>query len=239
MKVSVCLASYNGEKYIKEQLMSILPQLGESDELIISDDGSKDETIKIIESIEDPRIKLIHNKDRHGCIGNFENALKSATGDYIFLSDQDDVWLSGKYQEVCSLLENNDLVVTDSYITGDQLNILENSFFKYFKSGKGLIKNIIRSSYYGSCMAFNSRILNLSLPFPNTKEIGHDLWIGLVSEMSGKVLFYPKPLLLYRRHQSVFCNIGVGSPKKSRSLFNKIWGRVVILTYVIKFRLKN
>ena len=93
---SVCMASFNGERYIKEQIDSILLQIGEDDELIISDDGSTDQTVDVICSYRDDRIKFVRNVNRHGCIGNFENALRVASGDFIFLADQDDIWLSDK-----------------------------------------------------------------------------------------------------------------------------------------------
>ena len=94
--ISVCIATYNGEKYLREQLDSILPQLAESDEVIVSDDGSTDGTIDLITSLNDPRIKIVSNSGRKGYVGNFENALKHTTGDYIFLSDQDDIWYPNK-----------------------------------------------------------------------------------------------------------------------------------------------
>ena len=89
--IAVCMASYNGEKYIKEQLESILPQLGEDDDLIISDDGSKDNTYEIIRQFGDKRIKYIMNTGKHGSTYNFQNALKNADADIYFLADQDDV----------------------------------------------------------------------------------------------------------------------------------------------------
>ncbi|MCD8291094.1 MAG: glycosyltransferase, partial [Prevotella sp.] len=98
MKVSVCIATYNGEKYIEEQIRSILSQLSDNDEVIISDDGSHDQTLSLIQSIGDKRIKIFQNEGRHGFKYNFENTLKKVQGDYIFLCDQDDVWLPNKVQ---------------------------------------------------------------------------------------------------------------------------------------------
>lgn len=97
--ISVCMATYNGEKYIKEQIDSILKQLGSDDELVISDDGSSDGTIDIILGYHDPRIHL-YKGSFHSPAFNFENALKNATGDFIFLSDQDDIWYDNKVPEI-------------------------------------------------------------------------------------------------------------------------------------------
>ena len=115
--ISVCMATYNGEKYIREQIDSILAQLGDKDELIVSDDGSADATLSIVRSFSDPRIKIISNTGKHGTNGNFENALKHAQGDYIFLSDQDDVWLPGKVNICLQALQTAHLVVHDCYVT--------------------------------------------------------------------------------------------------------------------------
>lgn len=234
--VSICIASFNGEKYIQEQLASILKQINAEDEIIISDDSSTDSTIEVIKNNTDTRIKLLLNNKFRDPIQNFQNALNYAEGKYIFLSDQDDVWVEGKYEQLLQLLNKYDLVISDSVIVDEQLQVLHSSFFKYFNSGKGILKNIIKSSYYGSCMAFKRKVLQASLPFPDTKEIGHDLWIGLVAEMIGAVYFYPKPLLLYRRHNTAFTPVNVG--KSTRTKYQMLRGRVIMFKEVAKFYLK-
>ena len=131
MKISVCLATFNGEKYLQQQIESILIQLGDNDELIISDDGSSDQTLNIIESFSDKRIHIFHNKMNHGFIGNFENALRIATGDYIFLSDQDDVWSSDKLRISLQALEKADLIVHDA----EMIDGMGNSLGKNYITG--------------------------------------------------------------------------------------------------------
>ena len=235
--VSVCIASFNGEKYIQEQLFSILKQLDTKDEVIISDDSSTDNTIEVIKNIIDPRIKLFVNNTFRDPIKNFQNALINAQGDYIFLSDQDDVWLSDKYKEMVKLLNIYDLVISDSIIVDEQLKTLHPSFFKYFNSGKGILKNMIKSSYYGSCMAFRKEVLYAAIPFPDTKEIGHDLWLGLVAEILGTVYFYPKPLLLYRRHHTAFTPVNVG--RSTRTKYQMLVGRIIMVRELLKFYVRN
>lgn len=239
-KISVCLASYNGEKYIKEQIESILIQLQPNDELIISDDCSVDDTIRVIESIVDHRIKLLINSKKHSFKNptrNFQNCLENATGDYIYLSDQDDIWIEKKIEKMQILLKDYDLVVSNSILVDEDLNVLETSFFNFFGSGKGILKNVIRGCYFGSCMGFRKSLLDYCLPFPNTKEIGHDLWIGLVGEMTGKVLFYDEPLLLYRRHTSAF-TVGMGLNRSNRSLLQQIKGRIIMFREITRFLIK-
>src|SRR5674476_13034 len=114
--ISVCLTTYNGEEYILEQIQSILCQIGNDDEVIISDDGSTDHTLKILNKQEDHRIKIYHNNNSKGIISNIENALTYAKGDIIFLADQDDVWLPNKVRICSEALINNNLVISDCYV---------------------------------------------------------------------------------------------------------------------------
>lgn len=234
---SVCIATYNGEEYIVEQLQSILEQLKEDDEVIVSDDGSTDHTLNVVTSIGDKRIKIIHNHC-HGVQGNFENALRHSIGDIIFLSDQDDVWLPGKYERCIEELKRVDLVCTNSMITDEKLNIVNIDFFSLYHSGVGVLKNVLTNTYYGSCMAFRHSLLDYALPFPATKEIGHDIWLGLVAEMTGKVRFIGTPYLLYRRHIGTSTNTTGLWKRSNRPLWKKIWSRVVVLYYVCKFKIR-
>ena len=94
--ISVCIASYNGGTFIHQQLSSILYQIGENDEVIVSDDGSTDNTVSVIKSFHDKRIRIIDGPGQASPVMNFENVLNAAKGDYIFMADQDDVWLDGK-----------------------------------------------------------------------------------------------------------------------------------------------
>lgn len=230
------MTTYNGDRFLKEQVYSILNQIRPEDELIISDDSSIDGTVEILKGIMDSRVKLLLNNTFRDPIMNFQNCLKQASGEFIFLADQDDVWLSSKYVQMINLLKDYDVVISDSIIVDEDLKVLESSFFKFFGSGKGIFKNVIKSSYYGSCMAFRKSLLDRSLPFPNTKEIGHDLWIGLVGEMTGKVFFYDEPLILYRRHALAFTVTGMG--KSKRSILQKIKGRIIMFREITRFLIK-
>ena len=201
MAISVCIATYNGQQFIEEQLLSILSQLGENDEIIISDDGSTDNTLFIIDRLADTRIRVYNNLGRSGPIYNFENALKHAVGDYIFLSDQDDKWLPGKVEKMKQALNNIELVVSDCYIGDEDLNIIKESFFDWRSSRNGILKNIWRNSYLGCCMAFHRNLLEYALPFPKNIPM-HDIWLGLIAEIYYKTIFIPDRLMVYRRHRS-------------------------------------
>src|SRR5687768_11846473 len=119
--VSVCMATKNGAKYIREQLDSILAQLDPSDEIVISDDASTDETISLIESYNDNRIRLLKNKSSVGISRNFEISLTVSKGEFIFLADQDDVWTSNKVEVMKKSLDRYDLVVSDCLLVDHSL----------------------------------------------------------------------------------------------------------------------
>ena len=236
---SICIATYNGEKYIKEQLTSILSQINIDDEVIISDDNSTDKTTEIIKSLNDSRIKLIKG-DFHNFTFNFENAIKQAKGEYIFLADQDDVWLPNKYTTMLNALKKYDLVCSNAIITDQNLTPIHTSFFQYYNSGCGKLKNIIKCTYCGACMAFSHKILQAIQPFPNTSIFGHDLWIGLVAESIGKVHFLDTPLILYRRHEDSLTTISNNFLTRSkRPLWIKIKSRISITYYIIQLNIKH
>ncbi len=227
--ISVCIATYNGEKFIKEQLKSILYQLSNVDEVIISDNCSSDKTVQIIESFKDKRIKLLIFEKKN-IVLNFENALNSSIGDIIFLADQDDVWLEGKVELCLQALEAVDLVLTNAVIVDENLKKSHSSFFEFRKTTKGLLKNIYKNTYVGSCMAFRRSILKKALPFPRNIAM-HDCWIGLVAELNGSITHIDQALLLYRRHGN---NASNSSGKTSKSIIEIISIRFWLVYYLLK-----
>jgi hypothetical protein len=153
----------------------------------------------------------------------------------IFLSDQDDVWLPGKVSQCLKIIINYDLVVTNCKVVDENLKITHESYFGVVHSGKGLVKNLYKSTYLGCCLAFNRNVLNAILPIPNNLMMYHDWWIGFISEQKFKVYFESKPLLLYRRHGNTTSST-VG--KSKNSLFFKIKSRWQLFTLGLK-RLKE
>ena len=200
--ISVCIATYNGEKYLRSQLDSIIKQLSDKDEIVISDDGSSDSTIDIITEYH-MRFKNIVflNGPRKGVVKNFENAFQHARGDYIFFSDQDDVWTDKKVETVMACFRQTgcDLVVHDAYIVDADCKIIEESFFEHRNSRKGFYQNIWKNSFLGCCMAVKKEVFRVALPFPDKIEM-HDWWVGLITEKIGKTVFLKDKLLYYRRH---------------------------------------
>lgn len=198
-KISVCIATYNGAKYIKKQVDSILTQLKGEYEIIVSDDSSTDNTLEIIAAYNNPNIKIFPNQKFKSPIFNFENALKHATGDFIFLSDQDDLWLDNKVEKVTLALSSCDIVLSDCKIMDADDNVIEESFFKVNGSGRGFLKNLWKNSYLGCCLAMRRTVLERALPFPKDIPM-HDWWIGIISESFFSITILYEPLICYRRH---------------------------------------
>lgn len=219
------MASYNGARFIEEQIISILNQLGINDELIISDDGSTDETINIIKRIEDDRIKLVVNKGERGYTKNFENALKNATGEIFFLSDQDDVWLPTKVSKCIDVLKTSNFVMSDAYLTDTNLNRKEYTHFDCHNVKKGFFINLLKTRYVGAFMAFDKNVYDYIMPFPKKSKLSpHDYWITLVVESKFKTTLIHEPLVLYRRHDS-----NLTGKRQGRTLYLMIMQRLYSL----------
>lgn len=226
--ISVCMATYNGERFIKEQIDSILPQLSENDELIISDDGSTDRTLEIIASYKDDRIKVFHHKKTVNkyyptlkvcySTSNFENALKQAKGNYIFLCDQDDIWEKNKVEESMKLLEKYDYVIHNFSVIDENGNIVRQKFYNKPSLKFKILSDVVRPNFWGCCSCFNRKILEKSLPFPD-KICLHDFWIGLVAEKFGKCLWNGSCLI---RHRISGQNTSSGGRKSENPLLLKI-----------------
>ena len=204
MSVSVALAAKDGAQFILAQVESVLLQLDEArgDELVISVDPSLDDTADIARrfSEKSPLVKYIDGPGR-GVQANFEHALNACQGDYIFLCDQDDVWMPNKVEEVMKALEvdSAELVLHDAMVVDEGLKQLHASFFEQRGSKQGVWQNILKNSFMGCCMAFKKELLQTALPFP-VKIPMHDQWLGLMATQQGTVSFLPQQLIKYRRH---------------------------------------
>lgn len=207
--ISVCIAVYNGEKFLEAQVNSILPQLSAEDEIVVSDDCSTDSSLSILKAMGDARIRIIGNTERLGPIYNAERALRAARGNLIFLSDQDDVWLPGKADTCMDALEDADLVLHDAFILHGGARLPE-TLFQRRSARPGLLHNLYRNGYTGCCMAFRRAVLDTALPFPPALPM-HDQWIGLVAEQKYRVQFLDAALIEYREHSSNYTATASGS----------------------------
>lgn len=236
--ISVCIATYNGERYIREQIESILPQLSEEDEVIVSDDESTDSTLKIISAYNDSRIRILHHKkDKEKFIldystRNFEFALHQAKGDYIFLCDQDDVWLPMKVEKMLADLRNGYLLtLCDCKVCSDDKTVYQDSFFKTNRTSLSLFNLIVRPRILGCCIAIRKEMLDIAFPFPKTK-VGHDIWLVLLAKYYGKAHLLNETLHLYRRHGDTVSCAG----EKSKY---PIWFRTYLRLFIVKAFVKR
>ena len=204
--ISVCMATYNGVKFIREQLESILSQLSSDAEIVVADDGSTDDTLSVVASLGDSRIRVLPAEKHFGVIYNYERALQASKGEIIFLADQDDVWLPGKVEKVLAALNDADLVTHDAFMLGLS-DTLESAWVRTGKLSdirtyrSGVVTNWWKNSFTGCCMAFRRNVLDKALPFPKNLPM-HDQWLGLVAEKYFKVSYVNEPLVEYRQHSS-------------------------------------
>jgi glycosyltransferase involved in cell wall biosynthesis len=201
--LSVCMATCNGSRFIRAQLESILPQLGPDDELIVSDDGSTDDTTEIVRGYGDPRIRLLTGNRFSSPVRNFEHALDHARGRIIVLSDQDDIWFPGRlalvHQHLDSEVDRVSLIMMDGEIIDADGVCSGASIFDVNCAGAGILKNVFDNTYSGCCLAFTRALLEIALPFPGRIPM-HDMWLGLLAEIFGRVEFVPVRTIGYRRH---------------------------------------
>jgi glycosyltransferase involved in cell wall biosynthesis len=201
IRCSICMATCNGGNNVERQLNSILTQIEDVDEIIVSDDGSTDGTVEIIRSINDDRIKIYNNTGKKGPVWNFENAILRSSGQYVFLADQDDIWLPGKIQKHIKAHEHFGLVISDAIVIDEKEGVIFESFFQQRGSRNGLLKNIFQNSYIGCCMSFSRQFVNKCLPFPSNIYM-HDWWMGLIGEYTRDAYFLDEKLIKYVRHGS-------------------------------------
>ena len=236
--ISVCMATYNGQKYIKEQIDSILCQLGNNDELVISDDNSSDNTVDIIHSYNDKRIKFFYNSLQKGVTHNFENALQKSKGDIIFLADQDDVWLPGKLEKMTRYMTegNYDVVECSCSLTDEKLNIIKQNYYsKKFPQIKSVWGNFVKNSWLGCCMAFKRYVFEAASPFPD-RASSHDLWLCLFMQLHYKCGYMSEPMQLYRRHSKT---VSFAGGKSTNSLWFRLSTRAYIAWHLIIRSIKH
>jgi glycosyltransferase involved in cell wall biosynthesis len=233
MRISVCIATYNGGRYISEQLDSILGQLSSIDEVLIVDDCSTDDTVKVIQAYDDPRIELKLNPANIGHTRTFSLALSYAQGEIIFMSDQDDIWLPNRVELMVNYLSQSNalLLSSNSIFVNSQNGLIE---FKVHgveaytsnMSSRNMISIILgETNYYGCCMAIRQEFLKFILPIPNYVE-SHDLWIALGANMMGRNLHIDENTIRRRIH-------GNNASVVRRKLIQKIISRIIFLRSII------
>lgn len=207
--VSIALCTYNGEQFLVEQLDSIVNQTYPNLEVIIVDDGSKDETISILQSYskKHTNIKIYQNEVNLGYIKNFEKAITLCSGEYIALSDQDDIWILNKIELQVEEIGNNILIYHDSEFVNQQGASLNKKMSDILKMYEG---ESYRPFLFFNCLSgheclFHKSLIAASIPFP--KEIFHDRWLAFTATNRGSIKYLDVPLVKYRQHEKSDTNI--------------------------------
>ena len=210
--IDILLATYNGEKYVKEQIDSILNQSYKNIRLIISDDCSTDKTREIIEEYrkKDKRIKIYMQEKNLGVVKNIEFLLKQVESPYYMLADQDDYWMPGKVEKTLERLkeEGADLAFGDLEVVDEQLNTIYESFNDYMLLTRKIKKyiNTYKLNYLYNCVTgctilAKKETIEEILPLPTTsKRVIHDHWIGLIVSLNGKLAYVEEKYIKYRQH---------------------------------------
>lgn len=231
--ISVAMAAYNGERFIAEQLDSILAQLQAGDEVIVVDDASTDRTLDVVASLQDSRVRVLRNHRNAGVFSTFERALLATRGELVFLSDQDDVWLPGKVFEVMARFERDPevmLVLSDAQVIDVAGRVVEPSFMALRGGFRGsFVSTLVRNRYLGCTMALRRSLLSTVLPIPRDVPM-HDMWFGSLAVLQGRVDYIDKPLVQYRRHG------GNVSPARHQSVGQMLRWRWSLLRNVTRRR---
>ena len=212
-EIEILMATYNGEKYVKEQIDSIIHQTYENWKLLIRDDNSTDKTLEILKEYEkkDKRIKVIEDKKGNlGFVKNFEELLNYSNKEWVMFSDQDDYWLENKIEKYVPILNSNPkdilkkpiLIHSNSFICNDNLEIIKKEFIN-----SNIASKYNEDSYYffyfvqGSTVLINRAMIDLALPFSKNVTV-HDRYLHLLAEFLGKRIFINESLIKYRQHSN-------------------------------------
>lgn len=228
---SVCMATYNGEKYLAEQIGSILVQLHDDDELVIVDDASIDGTIAILSALDDPRVVVHRNSENLGYVRTFEKAMSLARGDVLLLSDQDDIWIDGRRDRLVAATDEAGVVASDLLLLGSEESLtspLTGRPWRLPAGGEQHLRNellmlIGNAPYFGCAMAVRRDALRFVLPFPAYLHESHDLWIATVGNTTGTMRHLSEPTILRRIHDSNT------SPSRPRGVVKALSSRVLLV----------
>jgi len=238
MSVSVCMATYNGEKYVSRQLRSILEQLADDDEVVVVDDCSTDGTVETVKRLGDRRITVHVNDRNRGEVYSFGEAISRARNSFLFLSDQDDVWVPGRVSlmQRC-LVDAGANVVSSNFewitATEDPIDVPYDGVAS--RDSRRHLKNIVdiflgKTNYFGCAMALRREFAPLVAPIPAFVE-SHDLWIALAGNLARSNVHTDESTLLKRKHDN-----NATSTVSSRSLYRKLRSRVVFaMSLVVLF----
>lgn len=243
--ISIAMATYNGAKYIKEQIDSILNQTIQDFELVVCDDCSADNTFKILQEYAqiDSRFHVYLNKNNLGFKKNFEKAISLCKGEYIALSDQDDIWMDNHLELLLKAIKGKQMACGNSIFI-DQHGKPLGMTLKYQEAldyipkddlKKSMAIFLFRNPYQGASMMITKELKDIALPFP--EEPYHDVWLASLACFTGGFNYVDKPLLKYRRLESSVS--GIRDQRKSKIEWFTHWHILNDRKHIISYILQN
>ncbi len=198
--ISVCLTTFNGEKFLEKQLDSIFSVLHPEDEVLIGDDGSSDGTIEILKKYSKKNVYIFENNYQN-VVKNIEFLLQRTSNSIITFADQDDFWLPNRREIILSHLkgQTNRCLLMNGKLIDENDKDLSPTVFEKWKTRLGFYANLRRNTFMGAGMAFSADLKRKILPFPTDIPM-HDWWIGLLVEKLGTVILEKTPTFCYRLH---------------------------------------
>jgi glycosyltransferase involved in cell wall biosynthesis len=200
--VAVVVATYNGATYLREQLESIVQQTYKPSQIIIIDDASIDDTLRVANNFaaDHPEAMVVQNETRLGYIKNFEKGMLLANANYIALSDQDDIWVPTKLAVLVNAIGDQMLAYSDSELIDAQGNLLNQkmSSIKNQLAYHTPIMYAIGAWAPGHAMLFKKELVDKAVPFPTL--VTHDFWLGFVATCYSRIVYVNEPLVHYRQH---------------------------------------
>jgi glycosyltransferase involved in cell wall biosynthesis len=232
-RVSVVMAVFNGRKFLRQQVDSVVAQLEPDDELLIIDDASTDDGLASIQPLAFRRVRIVRNVRNLGVIRSFGRGLALASHDVVFLCDQDDIWLPGKRAAYAAEFERDAaicVVISDCEIIDATDRVIAASFMATRGGFNGSVSGTLwRNCYIGCAMAVRRSLLQIALPFPAHVPM-HDMWLGALGSIFGRVVYLQRPYLRYRRHMNNM------TPSRSPRSWHQLLGSRVALAWLLALR---
>ncbi|MCZ2222133.1 MAG: glycosyltransferase family 2 protein [Chitinophagales bacterium] len=201
--ISIVLCTYNGEKFLLQQLQSLFEQTYPNIEIIISDDASTDNTISILKEMQNRQnVKVVFQKQNIGAVKNFELVISLAQGDYIAFCDQDDIWLSNKIEILYKNIGTSSLIYCDSLLIDENNNSLHKklSGLRKMYSGTDTKGFIFSNTVWGHAAMIKKELLSKALPIP--AQTPHDIWMAVKAAVNGGIKYLDEVLTHYRQHSN-------------------------------------
>lgn len=220
--VSIAMATYNGEEFLREQLESIYNQTYKNLEIIVTDDCSKDGTAEILEEYKQKYgLKYYINEQNSGFVKNFEKVISLCSADYIALCDQDDIWLPNKIEILMKEINNYSMICSDLTLIDSDGNVVlpsfrDNNNYSHKKMDNNKLLLSFKCFALGCCTLFKKELLNNSLPFPDY-VVSHDWWLALHAYRLNGIKYLDDNLVLYRMHNNSISMNNINPP-----MLNKI-----------------